>query len=87
MTARTPGLEIAFHNALADPITIAGVPRTVAILNGVLGAIIVLGLQVPWLGLPLALLIHAAAYALTKRDPYFFPVLGRHLRQRPHWDA
>lgn len=87
MTARVEGLEIGFHNALSEPITMAGVPRMVAILNGTLAAIITLGLQVPWLGIPLGLAVHTVAFWLTKRDPYFFDTLRRHLRQRPYLDA
>ena len=87
MAERVEGLEIGFHNALSEPITMAGVPRMVAILNGTLAAIITLGLQVPWLGIPLGLAVHSVAFWLTKRDPYFFEVLGRHIRQRPYLDA
>lgn len=87
MAGKIVGLEIGFHNALSEPITIAGVPRMVAILNGTLMAVISLGLQVPWLGLPLGLGVHAVAFWLTKQDPYFFDCLRRHLRQRPYLDA
>lgn len=81
------GFEIAFHSSLSEPITIAGVPRMIAVLNGTLTAVLALGLQAPWLGLPLGLGVHAACYWLNKRDPYFFEALKRHLRQRPYWDA
>jgi type IV secretion system protein TrbD len=87
MTAPLEGMEISFHNALSEPITIAGVPRMIAILNGTLGAVVALGLQVPWLGIPLALAVHTLAFWLTKRDPYFFDALRRHLRQKPYLDA
>lgn len=87
MGPRVEGLQIAFHNALSEPVTVAGAPRMVAVLNGTLAAVITLGLQVPWLGIPLGLAIHALAYGLTKRDPYFFDALGRHLRQPPYLDA
>jgi len=81
------GFEIAFHGSVAEPITVAGVPRTIAILNGTLTAVLALGLQVPWIGIPLGLAIHSACFWLTKRDPYFFDLLKRHIRQRPYWDA
>ncbi|WP_158912764.1 VirB3 family type IV secretion system protein [Caulobacter sp. S45] len=87
MSGRIEGLEIAFHNALSEPITIAGVPRMVAILNGTMAAVITLGLQVPWLGIPLGLAVHTVAFWLTKTDPYFFDHLRRHLRQKPYLDA
>ncbi|HVY90913.1 MAG TPA: VirB3 family type IV secretion system protein [Hyphomonadaceae bacterium] len=81
------GFEIALHSSLAEPITIAGVPRTIAILNATLTAVLALGLQLPWLGVPIGLAVHGACYWLNKRDPYFFEALKRHLRQRPYWDA
>jgi len=81
------GFEIAFHSSLAEPVTIAGVPRMIAVLNGTLTAVLALGLQVPALGLPLGLTVHACCYWLNKRDPYFFDALKRHIRQKPYWDA
>jgi type IV secretion system protein VirB3 len=85
--AEVEGLEIAFHSSLSEPITIAGVPRMIAVLNGALTAVLALGLQVPELGLPLGLAIHTGCYWLNKRDPYFFDALKRHIRQRPYLDA
>jgi type IV secretory pathway TrbD component len=84
---RTDGFEVAFHSALSEPITIGGAPRTIALLNGTLTAVLALGLQVPWIGLPLGLALHAVAYWLVRQDPYVFDVLRRHLRQRPYLDA
>jgi len=81
------GFEIAFHSSLSEPVTIAGVPRMIAVLNGALTAILALGLQVPVIGIPLGLAIHAGCYWLNKRDPYFFDALKRHIRQRPYLDA
>ncbi len=81
------GFEIGLHSSLTEPVTIAGVPRMIAILNGTLTAVLALGLQAPLLGVPLGLALHAGCYALNKRDPYFFDCLKRHLRQRPYWDA
>ena len=88
MTAsRIEGFEIAFHGSLSEPITIGGVPRMMAVLNGTLTAVLALGLQVPLIGIPLGLAVHAGAYWLNKRDPYFFDALKRHIRQKPYWDA
>jgi len=81
------GFEIGFHSSLAEPVTMAGVPRMIAVLNGALTAVLALGLQVPLIGIPLGLAIHAGCYWLNKRDPYFFDALKRHLRQRPYLDA
>ena len=87
MTSRVEGFEIGFHSSLSEPVTIAGVPRMIAVLNGTLTAVLALGLQVPLIGVPLGLGIHAVCYWLNKRDSYFFDALGRHIRQRPYLDA
>ena len=81
------GFEIGFHSSLSEPVTIAGVPRMIAVLNGTLTAVLALGLQVPLIGIPIGLAVHAAAFWLNKRDPYFFDALKRHIRQKPYWDA
>ncbi|HEY1561742.1 MAG TPA: VirB3 family type IV secretion system protein [Caulobacteraceae bacterium] len=81
------GFEIGFHSLLSEPVMIAGVPRMIAVLNGTLTAVLALGLQVPAIGLPLGIAVHAACYWLVKRDPYFFDALKRHIRQKPYWDA
>jgi len=87
MASEVEGFEIGFHSSLSEPVTIAGVPRMVAVLNGSLAAVLALGLQVPWIGIPLGIGIHGAAYWLNKRDPYFFDALKRHIRQKPYLDA
>lgn len=87
MASSVDGFEIGFHNSLAEPITMAGVPRMIAVLNGTITAVLVLGLQVPLIGLPLGVAIHSGCYWLNKRDPYFFDALKRHIRQRPYLDA
>jgi type IV secretion system protein VirB3 len=81
------GFEIAFHGALSEPVMLGGVPRMIAIVIGTLTAILVLGLQTPWIGVPLGLALHAGAYAISRRDPYAFDVLRRHMRQQPYLDA
>jgi type IV secretion system protein VirB3 len=86
MEAAPEGYEIDLFTSLTQPIMFGGVPRTFAILNGTLAAIICLPLGLPILGLPLGLAAHAVAAWMTRRDPYFFEILMRHLRQEPYWD-
>jgi type IV secretion system protein TrbD len=85
--ASVDGFQIGFHSSLSEPVTMAGVPRMIAVLNGALTAVLALGLQVPLIGIPLGLAIHTGCYWLNKRDPYFFDALKRHIRQRPYLDA
>ncbi len=75
------GYQITLHKSLVMPVLFAGVPRRFAILNGTFCAALVLGLHA-WYVLPICLLVHIVAVYVTKRDPYFFDVLNRHLAKK-----
>ena len=75
------GFELPLHVALTQPILMGGAPRTFAILNGTLALVIGMGLHLWWLGFPLGVALHAAAVVMGKRDPLWFDVFRRHLRQ------
>jgi type IV secretion system protein VirB3 len=75
------GFRIKLHNSLTTPIMMGGVPRQFAILNWTLCGALVLGLRAVYL-LPLFVLLHMGAVFLAKKDPYFFEVGLRHLRQK-----
>lgn len=75
------GYRIAIHHSLTQPILLGGVPRRFAILNGTFCAAFVLGLQAIFT-VPIFVVIHMIAVYLTKKDPYFFEVMLRHLRQK-----
>lgn len=82
----TAGYRIKLHNAFTTPIMLAGAPRQFTILNGTLCAALVLGLHAFYL-LPLFVILHAVAVLLAKRDPYFFEVLLRHIRQKKYYSS
>jgi type IV secretion system protein VirB3 len=82
-----PGYEVPLHTALTQPVLLAGAPRTFAILNATLAMVIGLGLHLWWLGFPVGLVCHLAAMAMTKRDPDWFDVVRRHLRQPTYLDS
>ncbi len=81
------GFEIPLNLSLTQPVLMAGVPRTVAILNGTATAALSLGLQVWWLGIPLGLAMHTAAVALTKSDPLWLDVFRRQIRLPAHLEG
>lgn len=81
-----PGFEVPIHRSLTEQIMIAGVPRNVAILNGTFVAALGLGLH-SFLAIPLGLILHILAYAATKKDPQFFDVFKRHIRQKNYYSA
>jgi type IV secretion system protein VirB3 len=75
------GLEVPLHRSLTQPIMMAGLPRTLALLLWTAVAAFVLGLHQVWV-LPLGGILHAIFAALARRDPFFFDVLVRAVGQR-----
>jgi len=80
----TPGYHITIHQSLNQQMLLVGVPRNFAMLNGTIAAAIVLGMHSLW-GIPICLLLHVVAMLLTKRDPYFFEVMRRHIKQKSYY--
>ena len=80
----TAGFRIKLHNSLTTPILLGGTPRKFAILNWTIGAAVILGLHAVYL-LPLFVALHVLAILLTKRDPNFFDVLLRHIKQKMYY--
>ena len=76
-----PGFFAPVHRALTDPILMGGAPRTFAILNGTLALVIGMGLHLWWLGFPAGAALHATAVLMSKRDPHWFDIFRRHVRQ------
>jgi type IV secretory pathway TrbD component len=87
MAAAPEGFEIDLHGSLSETVTLAGVPRVAAVLIGALTTELSLGLQTPWIGLPLGAALYVTALWMTKRDPHVFDILGRHLRQPAYLDG
>lgn len=74
------GFELPLHRSLSEPILLGGAPRSVAIVNGTVAAVVGLGLQL-WLpGLALWLVGHALAVWGARLDPQFMQVFARHIR-------
>jgi type IV secretion system protein TrbD len=80
MNEPIPGFVVPLHRALTEPILLGGAPRSVAILNGTLAAVLGLGLRLWIVGLLLWLVGHGLAVWAAKRDPLFVDVVRRHLR-------
>ena len=76
-----PGFHIKVHNSLTTPLLMAGAPRQFTIINATIWAAVLLGLQSLW-AIPGWIILQSVAVMLTKRDPYFFPVILRHLKQK-----
>lgn len=79
--------RLPLRTSLTRPILMGGVPRAFAILNATLGAAIGLGLQQPFIGLPLWMVLQAAAAWAAARDPWFLETWPRHLAKPVYFAA
>ena len=75
------GYRIALHSSLTTPLLLGGVPRRFAILNWTICAALVLGLRAIYI-LPVFVLVHVAAVFFAKKDPDFFEVVLRAIKQK-----
>ena len=80
------GYRLPLRTSLTRPILMGGVPRAFAILNATIGAAVGLGLQQPFIGLPLWAALQCAAAWAAARDPWFLETWPRHLA-KPHYFA
>jgi type IV secretory pathway TrbD component len=74
MSTHPEGFEVPLHRSLVEPMLLAGLPRTVALVLWTAVGALVLGLHQVWV-LPIGLALHIAAGAVTKADPHFFEIL------------
>jgi len=75
LTARLEGLEVPLHRSLVEPMLLAGLPRTVALVLWTGVGAFALGLHQIWV-LPLGIGVHAAAAAATRGDPYVLDIVA-----------
>jgi len=80
-------LTVPLHTSLTIPILLAGTPRSFAILNVTLCAVIGLGLGQLWVAVPVGIAAHSVAVWLTRQDPWWMDVFKRHLREKVFYQA
>jgi type IV secretion system protein VirB3 len=85
MNPRPDGFEVPLHRSLVEPMLLAGLPRTVALVLWTAVGAFVLGLHQVWV-LPIGVVAHLGAGAVTKADPYFFDVLLLALKTQKRLD-
>ncbi|HEV3188933.1 MAG TPA: VirB3 family type IV secretion system protein [Polyangiaceae bacterium] len=73
MSTRPEGFEVPLHRSLCEPMLLAGLPRTVALVLWTTVGAFAFGLHQLWV-LPIGILVHVAAAAATRADPYFFDI-------------
>jgi type IV secretion system protein VirB3 len=72
--SRAEGFEVPLHRSLVEPMLLAGLPRTVALVLWTGVGAFAFGLHQIWV-LPLGIALHVGAAAATKADPYFFDIV------------
>ena len=82
---RPEGFEVPLHRSLVEPMLLAGLPRTVALVLWTGVGAIAFGLHQLWV-LPLGIVLHLAAAAVTKADPYFFDIVLLAVKTRRRLD-
>jgi type IV secretion system protein VirB3 len=82
---RPEGFEVPLHRSLVEPMLLAGLPRTVALVLWTGVGAIAFGLHQLWV-LPLGIVLHLAAAAVTKADPYFFDIVILAVKTRRRLD-
>lgn len=73
------------HAALFEPKTIGGVEHSLAVMNGTLAVVFVIGLEFAAY-IPVAVLAHALLAYVTKRDPRIRQIYRRYIRQGDRYD-
>ena len=72
--SRPQGFEVPLHRSIVEPMLLAGLPRTVALVLWTTIGAVAFGLHQVWV-LPIGIALHAAAATATKADPYFFDIV------------
>ena len=75
------------HQSLIVPVMLAGVPRKFAFINWTTALAVSFGLHMPWIGLPIGLVLHIIVASITKNDVFWMSVLMRYLRQPTRLDT
>ena len=72
--SRPQGFEVPLHRSIVEPMLLAGLPRTVALVLWTVVGAFAFGLHQIWV-LPIGIVLHLAAAAATKADPHFFDIV------------
>ncbi|MGD0679820.1 MAG: VirB3 family type IV secretion system protein [Polyangiaceae bacterium] len=82
---RPDGFEVPLHRSLVEPMLLAGLPRTVALVLWTSVGAFAFGLHQLWV-LPIGVALHLAAAAATKADPHFFDIVLVAIRTQTRLD-
>lgn len=85
MSAKPEGLEVPLHRSLVEPMLLAGLPRTVALVLWTSVGAFAFGLHQIWT-LPIGIALHVAAAAVTRADPYAIEIVAAALKTQKRLD-
>jgi type IV secretory pathway TrbD component len=85
MSDRPEGFEVPLHRSLVEPMLLAGLPRTVALVLWTTVGAFAFGLHQIWT-LPVGIVVHVAAAAATRADPYVLEILPAALKAKRRLD-
>jgi type IV secretion system protein VirB3 len=83
--SRPEGFDVPLHRSLIEPMLLAGIPRTVALVLWTSIGAVAFGLHQIWV-VPIGLALHAAAAATTKSDPHFFDIVIKAIHTQTRLD-
>jgi type IV secretion system protein TrbD len=85
MSPPPEGLEVLLHRSLVEPMLLAGLPRTVALVLWTSVGAFAFGLHQVWT-LPVGVFVHLAAAAATRADPHALEILAPALKTQRRLD-
>jgi type IV secretion system protein TrbD len=77
------GFRIPIHRSLTEPVMLGGIPRNIAIANGVAIVAFVMGAHNLWI-LPLGIVSHLILVALHRGDKQILTILKRNVSRSPY---
>jgi type IV secretion system protein TrbD len=81
LSHQVPGYYATVHRSLTEPVLTAGVPRNVAIVLGMSGALFCVAWHI-WAFAPLVVLAYLVAVFICRRDPYIFDIVLQNRGQK-----
>jgi type IV secretory pathway TrbD component len=79
------GFYSPVHKSLTSPILYGGCPRKFAILLWTIVAAIASGLE-QWGMIPVGIMLHIIGILAARKDPEFFDILIRHIKEKEYYE-
>lgn len=80
------GYEVPLHTSITQPILLGGVDRNIALMIWTPVAAFSLPLGYFYIAIPIGLILHAIIAWFTSKEPHFYVIMRRHLKQKSFLD-